>query len=140
MLASIGAGYDTNASLFASNDATISRMYNHPPFRRAYFRTVRKAVDGPMLPAIANPWLDAKFSALQAEGVTRSAGSTLSSPVTLKTWIQGRRNYLIQQLATAAANFSITSNNGNDFTANTNDITLAGTAPIEYIRLPRCSA
>ncbi|HKS37267.1 MAG TPA: CotH kinase family protein, partial [Verrucomicrobiae bacterium] len=131
MLASIGFGLNTNAPLFDCNDPTITRMYNHPPFRRAYFRTVKKAVDGPLAAANANPWLDAKYAALQADGVTRSAGQNLSSPATLKTWIQGRRNYLLQQLATIAANFTITSNNGNDFTANTNVVTLAGTAPVE---------
>jgi len=131
MLASISAGYDTNASLFECNDPVITRMYNHPPFRRAYFRTVKKAVDGPMLAANVNAWLDARYAGLVANGVTRSAGGNLTSPATLKTWIQGRRNYLLQQLATVTAGFSITSNNGNDFTANTNVITLAGTAPIE---------
>jgi hypothetical protein len=131
MLASIGFGLNTNAPLFDCNDPTITRMYNHPPFRRAYFRTVKKAVEGPMAAANVNPWLDAKYAGLLAEGVTRSAGQSLGSPAALKTWIQGRRSYLLQQLATVAANFAITSNNGNDFTANTNVITLAGTAPIE---------
>jgi len=131
MLASIGFGLNTNAPLFDCNDPTITRMYNHPPFRRAYFRTIKKAVDGPLAAANANPWLDAKYAGLLAEGVTRSAGQNLSSPAALKTWIQGRRNYLLQQLATVAANFTITSNNGNDFAANTNVITLAGTAPVE---------
>jgi hypothetical protein len=131
MLASVSQNYNTNAALFVGNDTTITRMYGHPPFRRAYFRTVKKAVDGPLDAANMNPWLDAKYSALVAEGVTRSAGQNLASPATLKTWIQGRRNYLLQQLATVTAGFSITSNNGNDFTADTEEITLTGTAPIE---------
>lgn len=131
MLASIGFGLNTNAPLFDCNDPTITRMYNHPPFRRAYFRTLKKAVDGPLAAPNVNPWLDAKYAALQADGVTRSAGQNLASPATLKTWIQGRRDFLIQQLSSVAANFAITSNNGNDFTANTNLVTLGGTAPIE---------
>ncbi len=130
MLASQGR-YGTDGSLWVSNDPTISRMYNHPPFRRAYFRTVKKAVDGPLVAANVEPWLDAKYKALVSEGVTRSAGQALSSPAALKTWLQARRSYLQRQLDLVAAPFAITSNSGTDFSTGTNLVTLAGTAPIE---------
>jgi len=131
MLASRALGYDINSSLFEANDPTIRRMYDHPPFRRAYFRTVKRAVDGPLDPAILHPWLDAKFAALQAEGVTRSAGQNLTAPTEVKTWIAGRRAYLLQQLAAVEAPFAITSKGGLDFTTATNLVTMAGTAPIQ---------
>src|SRR6185436_4632424 len=76
-----------------------------------------------------------KYSALAANGVTRSAGQTLAAPTAVKTWISQRRNYLVQQLAAIAANFAITSNGGADFSAGTNSVTLAGTAPIEVTSL-----
>src|SRR6185436_16625384 len=76
-----------------------------------------------------------KYSALAANGVTRSAGQTLAAPTAVKTWISQRRNYLVQQLAAIAANFAITSNGGADFSAGTNSVSLAGTAPIEVTSL-----
>jgi hypothetical protein len=128
--------YSPTSPLFTpTDDPVVGRMYNHPPFRRAYFRAVKKAVDGPLLAANINPWMDAKYSALVANAVTRSAGQTLTAPTAVKTWISQRRNYLVQQLAAIATNFAITSNGGADFSASTNSVTLTGTAPIEVTSL-----
>ena len=63
MLAAAGRRTDYAASvapLFNSEDPTMTRMYNHPPFRRAYFRAVKKAVEGPMLAANCDPVMDAE--------------------------------------------------------------------------------
>ena len=129
-------GYSPTSPLFTpTDDPTVSRMYNHPPFRRAYFQAVKKAVDGPLIAANINPLMDAKYAALVANGVTRSAGQTLAAPAAVKTWISQRRDYLVQQLAAIAANLAITSNGGADFSVSTNSVTLAGTAPIEVTAL-----
>jgi hypothetical protein len=120
-----------SAPLFNSEDPTITRMYNHPPFRRAYYRAIKKAVDGPLLASNCNPVMDAKYNSLVANGVTLCDGSPLANPSAVKNWFSQRRGYLANQLALAAANFAITSNQGADFTSNTNVITLTGTAPIE---------
>lgn len=121
----------SSAPLFDSEDPTITRMYNHPPFLRAYYRAVQKAVDGPLLSSNCDPVMDAKHSSLVANGVTFCDGSPLANPAAVKTWFSQRRNYLIQQLGLVRADFAITSNLGNDFTVNTNVTTLTGTAPIQ---------
>jgi hypothetical protein len=124
--------YGPTSPLFTPvEDPTIARMYNHPPFRRAYFRAVKKAVEGPLLAANINPVMDGKYNLLVANGVNRSAGQTLVAPTEVKTWVSQRRDYLIQQLAGVSANFAITSNSGIDFTSSSNLVTITGTAPIE---------
>ncbi|HYE30176.1 MAG TPA: lamin tail domain-containing protein [Methylomirabilota bacterium] len=134
-LASQGAGYGTTASLFDSNDPVIRRMYNHPPFRRAYFRAVKKVAYGPMAPENLNAWMDARYAGLVSENVTRSAGQLLAPPTNLKAWAQARRDYLLQQLATIEATFAITSVNGGSATTISNVITVTGRAPIEVKNL-----
>ena len=128
--------YNPSSPLFTPvEDPTIARMYNHPPFRRAYFRAIRKAVDGPLVASRIEPLMDAKYNALVANGVTRSAGQVLAGPAAVKSWISQRRAYLVQQLDALASAFAITSNAGMDFSVNTNLITLTGTAPIEVTSL-----
>lgn len=121
----------STAPLFDCDDPLISRMYEHPPFLRAYYRAVRKAVDGPLVAERCNPVMDAKYASLLANGITHCDGGTLVAPTAVKTWFSQRRAYLLRQLATVAAEFRITSNNGGDFSVNTNVTTLTGTAPVE---------
>lgn len=134
MLAATGFSQNYSASrapLFESDDPLIRRMYTHPPFLRAFYRAVRKAVDGPLAAQNCDPVMDAKHASLVANGVTHCDGATLVAPTAVKTWFSQRRAYLIGQLATVAAEFRITSNNGADFSVDTNVTTLAGTAPVE---------
>lgn len=119
------------APLFDCDDPLITRMYNHPPFRRAYYRAVKKAVDGPFLAANYGPVMDAKYNALVANGVTLCDGNNLTSPSALKTWFSQRRGFLVKQLDALASDFRITSNNGADYSVATNVINLSGVAPIE---------
>jgi hypothetical protein len=117
----------SSAPLYNSEDPTISRMYNHPPFRRAYLQTVQRAVDGPMRAEVCNPVMDAKYQALVANGVTMCDGQTLTSPAAVKTWFAQRRTYLLNQLAQVAADFTVS---GGDFATNASVVRVAGTAPI----------
>jgi hypothetical protein len=121
----------SSAPLFNCDDPAIIRMYNHPPFLRAYYRAVKKAADGPLLSANCDPVMDAKYRSLVANGVTLCDGNTLANPSAVKNWFSQRRGFLLNQLARVSADFRITSNNGEDFTVNTNAVTLTGTAPIE---------
>jgi hypothetical protein len=57
----------SNGPLFASQDPTVTRMYNHPPFRRAYFRGVQAAL-GPMAAAVSDPVMDAKYRGFWTKG------------------------------------------------------------------------
>ena len=80
-----------NGPLFNADDPTVTRMYNHPPFRRAYFRAVQDAVNGPLLSSHCDPVMDAKYASLVANGVTLCDGSSLTDPSALKTWFRDRR-------------------------------------------------
>ena len=124
-------GYTASSGpLFSSDDPTVSRMYNHPPFRRAYFRAVENAVNKAFVASKYEAVMDAKYNSLVANGITLCDGQALAAPTAVKTWFAQRRAFLASQLNTVAANFAITSNGGNDFMTNTTGLTLTGTAPI----------
>jgi len=127
MLVSVSAGYGTSGDLFVSNDSVIGRMYNHPPFRRAYWRAYQDIVDGPLQNALADPVMDAKYYSLVQNGVTQSEGNALQTPATLKTWWSGRRAYIQSQLQAQAANFTVS--NPATVTTNNNLVQVSGTAP-----------
>ncbi len=134
MLAAAGRRADYSASsapLFNAEDPTMVRMFNHPPFRRAYFRAVKKAVEGPMQSSQCDPVMDAKYQALVANGVTLCDGNALTGPGVVKTWFSQRRTALLNQLNSISAPFTITSNSGGDFSTDSNTTAITGTAPIE---------
>ena len=117
----------TSEDLWSVNCPTIrSKFYQHPPFRRAYWRTLREAVDGPMRAEVCGPVMDANYAALSANGV-----SVTSPDAELKQWIANRRAYILGQLASVDAPFEITTNGGGDFGTGDPTITLKGTAPVE---------
>ncbi len=120
----------SSGQLFVCDDPAITRLYAQPPFRRAYFRAVEKAVNNAFIPARYEAAMDAKYASLLANGITQCDGQALVAPTAVKTWFNQRRTYLAGQLATLGAPFAITNNGGNDFTVATNFLTLAGTAPI----------
>src|SRR5581483_3213580 len=74
------------APLFNAEDPTMVRMYAFPPFARAYWRTVQKAVDGPFDPANCNPVIDAKSHELFANGIKWCDGQALTDGSAVKTW------------------------------------------------------
>ncbi|MBN2507855.1 MAG: lamin tail domain-containing protein [Verrucomicrobia bacterium] len=125
----------TSAPLFLSDDPTVERMYNHPPFRRAYFRAVQTAVNRAFVPALYEPLMDARHAALVANGITLCDGQALAPPTAVKTWFSQRRDALLGQLDTVAAGFAVTSNGGQDLTVSSNLVLLAGTAPVEVARI-----
>ena len=118
-------GTGPTSDLFEVADLTLDRLLKHPPFRRAYWRALLDAANGPLLNARVDPLLDARYAALQANGVGAQ------SPAVIKTWISARRDYILGQLATVAANFTATG----PATTTTNRVTLAGTAPVEVSRI-----
>jgi regulation of enolase protein 1 (concanavalin A-like superfamily) len=121
----LGASGDgPTTSMYAVNDPTIGRMYNHPPFARAYYRAMYDAVHGPLVESVVNPLMDAYYAALLNNKVS------VTAPNGGKTYIRSRRNYLLGLLAGVSAPFAITTNSGKDFTTATNLLTLAGTAPV----------
>lgn len=120
----------TTGPLFAADDPLVVKMYNHPPFRRAYFRAVLDAVNSPLKNSIADAVMDAKYKSLQANGITMCDGATLTDPSVLKTWFNDRRNFLLASLASNSCNFAVSSPT-NNFTTNNNLLKIEGVAPIE---------
>ncbi len=124
--------------LFAAQEPQATKLNLHPPVLRAYWRAIKDAVNGPMLSANFDPVVDARFAALQANGVvagTDTIGQT--SPITqtdtdgLKSYVSGRRSYLVGQLAIYDnKTFAITSNGGANFSTTQNPIELQGTAQV----------
>jgi hypothetical protein len=74
--------------------------------------------------------MDAKYRSLQANGITRCDGSTLTDPSVLKTWFNDRRNYLIATLNSNSCDFAVSSPT-NNYTTNNNLLKIEGTAPID---------
>jgi len=116
----------SSAPLFNADDPTITRMYSHPPFVRAYWRAIQSAVDGPLDPANCNPVIDAKSRSLFANGIAWCDGQALTDPTVVKTWFSQRRAFLQAQLATVAAPFGV-----NSLVVVSNDLGyVSGTAPV----------
>jgi len=129
MLAAVnfsGSYGPSSAPLFNADDPTITRMYAHPPFARAYWRAVESAVNGPFDPAQCNPLMDAKYQSLRANGIAWCDGQPLAAPTPVKTWFSQRRTFLQSQLATVASPFSV---NASVVVSNNVGI-VSGTAPV----------
>ncbi len=122
------SGYAAStAPLFNADDPIATRMFAHPPFARAYWRTIQNAVNGPLNPANCNPVMDAKYQSLLANGVAWCDGQPLTDPGVVKTWFSQRRTFLQTQLATVNAPFAV-----NPAPIVSNNVALVtGTAPIE---------
>ncbi len=119
------AGTAGTVDMFSMTDGPLARIFNHPPFRRAYYQAMLEAVNGPLLSTRSNPILDARYAALTANGVS------ISSPQGIKDYIAQRRAMMLSYTTNVVASFAITSNSGGDFSTNRNLIQLTGTAPLE---------
>lgn len=108
--------------LFGGNEPFVNRMKDHPAFQRVYWRALEDAVNGPMLSANLTPILTAKYNALVANGVAAEGIAGI------QTYVDQRRNYILSQLATVAANFVVSGPTA--FSTNRNLITISGTAPV----------
>ena len=97
--------------------------------KRAYWRAFQDFVNGPMQTSNYGPEVNAKYAALQANGVIQDTGSAVASPTSFTSWIDGRRNFIQSQLASVAASFAV-STPPNNFSTNRNLVTLTGTAPV----------
>lgn len=128
----LGAGSDGATKEFLTcADPVLGRFYTHPPFKRAQYRILRDAVNGPLLAQNVNPVIDARFAALTQNKI----GATDDMAV-LKQWIQSRRNYIVSLLNQVETNFAANA----PATLSSNLVTLTGTAPvnIKTIRINGC--
>lgn len=110
-----------------NNMPEVSRLYNHPYFRRAYFRTLERLANGPLQDTNYMPVLDARYRALLANGVSSVSPFVGSGAqgISIPDWIQQRRAYILGQLPAAA--FSLAANN---LTVRSNVALISGTAPL----------
>lgn len=126
-----GLGDGATHDLFdaAHSDGTIDRvserMYQHPPFRRAYLRALHQVANGPMLPERVGPRIDQRAGALKATGVGVTGADSI------KSWIESRRKYILGVLTNYTTPFALTNNDGRAFTVSgQNLVTLGGRAPV----------
>ena len=115
--------------LFGTNDPMLARMYNHPPFRRAFWRAIQLACDGPLLESRMGPLLNARYDALRRNGVNAT------HPADILAWVSGRRDYLLSRLAEVASDFTAAGSGGTEFSTADSLITITGTAPVGARRL-----
>lgn len=113
------------------NEPNINHVYQMPEFRRAYWRAIRDAVNGPMLNTAIDPVVDARWNALVANNVKQNKdGDELVPPFAIKDYVAARRTYVQIQLNNAippTTAFAITSAGGS--TAQ-NPVLVDGTAPV----------
>jgi hypothetical protein len=110
----------------------IARVVAHPPFQRLYWQALYDAVNGPMMSSVCEPPMDEWCEKMQQSGVGAE------NPAAVKSWLSGRRAFMISQLNPVTnISVTITSNGGSDFTITSNLVTLSGIAPIQakFIRI-----
>ena len=111
-----------DASIFNFGGGALNTFMNHQPFRRALYRAIKEAVDGPLSPDRYTPMLDAKYQAL------RTVSTSVETPTSIKTYLARRRSNLQTVLNRAVAEFRITS--APTVTTSTGVASISGVAPI----------
>jgi hypothetical protein len=119
-------------------DTQAQRLFQHPPFVRAYLRALQDMVDGPMASASFYPMFDAHYWLLS---ITNGLGSAELSPDATDITVPGaswsrrgyvdlRRNTIVNNHLRPITNvvFAVTTPAGNFGSSNL--VTLTGTAPI----------
>lgn len=117
----LGKGDGTSMDVYINNDPVIDRLYKMPLFRRIYLRIFQEATDTALRDDRFGPLLDAKYKSLLDNG----AGP--SSPVPLKTFVQGRRAYLLDSVI-PKTNFTVFASD--TLVTNVNYLVLTGAAPV----------
>ncbi len=139
----LGAKSDSvTVSLFSINDPVLrSNFFEHPRSRRAYWRALQDAANGPMAPEAVEPVADAVYAALSTNGI---AVASPDSPHTntrpnpdethsIKEWVQTRRQHVTTLLAAVTnAAFAIDTD---DFSSGSSPVTIVGSAPVAVYRM-----
>lgn len=126
-----GLGDGATTALWGGQDPVVNRMYDNPTFRRMLWRAYLDAINGPLRPERFQPQIDARRDVLLKNGITG-----LSSPSSITSYINSRRNYISNQIRlNDAASFAITTNGGQDYTSSTPTTLLSGTAPFAVATL-----
>jgi len=122
----LGLGNGTSDAIAGGQDPVMNQIFNLPVYRRMLWRAFQDAINGPMQPEKYNPQIDARRAALLKNNVTG-----LTDPRPLKTYLDGRRTNLQNQMRTNdTPTFAITTSGGAEFTTANPLISLSGTAPL----------
>ncbi|HWN95462.1 MAG TPA: lamin tail domain-containing protein, partial [Methylomirabilota bacterium] len=125
-LFSVAGGGDTGSDHMPE----VSRMYTHPHFRRIYLRALHRIANGPLQDSVFMPTLDARYRALQANGVVSVSPYVGSGAqgISIPAWIQQRRAYILTGSGQIpSATFGLTSTS---ITVSSNLALISGTAPV----------
>ncbi|HON08713.1 MAG TPA: CotH kinase family protein, partial [Verrucomicrobiota bacterium] len=115
-------GRGTTQTIFVVNDPRIAAMWNTPSLVRAFWRGFYDICYGPLNNSYLDPIIDAKAAAMAANNINYDSGQVS----TIKSYISGRRTYLLSQIPSAPFAISLT----NYYTTTNNYISLTGTAPV----------
>lgn len=111
-------------NLFSYNggDAGMANIYNNPTFRRMYWRALGELVNGPLNVANSGPLMEAKYSAMVANGL-----SVENPKANIETWLSQAQSSIAAQLAAVnAQSFSVNPS----VTISNNLAYVSGTAPV----------
>lgn len=122
---------------FSSYDWVLARLEGQPACRRAYWRAMVEAVNGPLRPEVIGPLLEGNYAALLANGIAvlgpdEPGHSGCTTNYSLRQWLALKRSLLSNALAGLAVPCEIRNNDGHDFSVtNQTSLTLFGSAPVE---------
>lgn len=113
---------NANAPIVSGQFADIQRMINRPQFQRLYYGYYLWLINGPFSREQMDPVLDRNYAALAGES------GMPSGPDGMKNFITSRI-LVIRSLIPSSPKFAITTNGGEDFKVDGDQVTLEGTAP-----------
>jgi hypothetical protein len=119
-------GHGATMQVFGCNDPRVVAMWNTPEIRRIYLRAFQKILDRVLSNPLLDPILDAKSTALAANGINYDPNSV----TTIKNFIRDRRNYLLNNVVTNTDNFAFNVATPTPLTVTSNLLTVSGVAPI----------
>ncbi len=121
---SLGLGHPTDAPLFQTSDPRVAAMFNTPAIARAYWRAFDDLLSGPFQNSYLDPHIDVRVHALTNNNVNID----LDAVAAIKTYIAGRRAFLLSQLGTVQTPFAV--DGPPAFSTEENLYLLHGTAPV----------
>jgi hypothetical protein len=104
----------TGSPVLITSGSNLGKLMNHPATQRLYLHHINDLCQTAFNTDYMNPWLT-HYGSVVGQNFSAAA-----------TYISSRRAFALTQLP-GLVPFAITSNGGNDFSANTNFITLSGT-------------
>ena len=105
-------------------DSNWAAIMVNPTFLRMYVRALKELVNGPMQPASISTFLEARYAAFAADGL-----SSVQYPSAVESWVAQARTSIASQIAALdTSNFTLTATN---VTASGNQAVLSGTAPVQ---------